>query len=317
MDELIRAFYEIAFEMAYIKKRGNEFQDFFSTLMEKCHPDDFIRVRPWGNVGDRKNDGYLKSERRIFQVYAPNEMEAAKAIAKIDQDFTEALPYWNTHFQNWSFVHNSRDGLGPDVAKKLLDLALHHSPMGVDHWGFEVLRMRAFNLEQADLASLLGPAPSRRDVINVGHEQLRKVLFAIARQPAPNDQDYRPVSPDKLVANGLSDNVKALLTGGRLKSSLVGQFFKSYHDPTIGDDIVNSFKLRYDSLKSIHSDADIIFKYLYIFSGGLQGGDPGNEAAVLAVLAYLFDQCDIFERPRSQVLDQSDISERPKSEVMQ
>jgi len=90
-------------------------------------PSDFIRVRPWGNVGDRKNDGYLKSERRLFQVYAPNEMEAAKAIAKIDEDFTEALPFWKLHFDNWSFVHNARDGLGPDVTKKLLDLGAQHS----------------------------------------------------------------------------------------------------------------------------------------------------------------------------------------------
>jgi len=42
MDEFARAFYEIAFELAYIKKRGNEFQDFFSTLMEKCHPNETI-----------------------------------------------------------------------------------------------------------------------------------------------------------------------------------------------------------------------------------------------------------------------------------
>ena len=302
MDDFARAFYELAFELAYIKKRGNEFQDFFSTLMEKCHPNDFIRVRPWGNVGDRKNDGYLKSERRLFQVYAPNEMEAAKAIAKIDEDFTEALPFWKSHFDNWSFVHNARDGLGPDVTKKLLDLAAQHSPMGVDHWGYEVLRVRTFKLGQADLASLLGPAPSRTDVINVGHDQLRKVLFAIARHPAPDEQDYRPVSPHKIAANGLSDGVKALLMGGRLKSSLVGQFFKAYHDPTLGDDVVKAFKDRYEVLKSVRSDPDLIFRDLYVFAGGMQGGDPSHEAAVLAVLAYLFDQCDIFERPKSEVM---------------
>lgn len=32
--------------------------------------------------GDRKNDGYLKSEQRVFQVYAPNEMNAARATAQ-------------------------------------------------------------------------------------------------------------------------------------------------------------------------------------------------------------------------------------------
>lgn len=42
---------------------------------------------------------------------------------------------------------------------------------------------------------------------------------------------------------------------------------------------------------------DAIFGKLQEFAGGSQRGDSGHEAAVLAVLAYLFEQCDIFERP--------------------
>ena len=32
---------------------GTAFQDFFSTVMEKLHGDDFIRVRPLGRMGRR------------------------------------------------------------------------------------------------------------------------------------------------------------------------------------------------------------------------------------------------------------------------
>lgn len=110
MDSLRRAYYEMAFENAYLKKGGNGFQDFFSEIMEKCHPSDFQRVRPWGNIGDRKNDGYLRSGRTLFQVYAPNEMSANEAIAKIQEDFNGALPYWQQYFDKWVFVHNSKNG---------------------------------------------------------------------------------------------------------------------------------------------------------------------------------------------------------------
>ena len=34
-----------------------------------------------------------------------------------------------------------------------------------------------------------------------------------------------------------------------------------------------------------------------MFAGGTERQDPAHEAAVLTVLAYLFEQCDIFERP--------------------
>jgi hypothetical protein len=111
VDQLARVFYEQQLELTFLKKTGEEFQDFFSGVMEKCHPGDFQRVRPWGNIGDRKNDGYLRSERILFQVYAPNEPNINRTLNKIEVDFSEALPYWEKYFDVWIFVHNSRNGL--------------------------------------------------------------------------------------------------------------------------------------------------------------------------------------------------------------
>ena len=93
MDDLSRAYYEVVLENRFLKKKGNEFQDFFSEIMEKCHPGDFQRVRPWGKSGDKKNDGFLKSERRLFQVYAPNDMTEAAARKKITEDFAGAVKH--------------------------------------------------------------------------------------------------------------------------------------------------------------------------------------------------------------------------------
>jgi hypothetical protein len=298
MDDLSRAYYEVVFERDFLKKTGSQFQDFFSEAMEKRYPGDYIRVRPWGNVGDRKNDGYLRSERILFQVYAPNDLTAAEAIAKINEDFNGALPYWQQHFDTWTFVHNSRNGLGPDVTKRLLDLDEAHRPLRVLPWGFEEIRQRVFTLNLVDLASLLGPAPSRKDVLNVGFEELQVVLSAIARQRPVAEHDLRPVPPGKLLANGLSGSVKDLLTAGMSRSSLVGQFFQQHSDPNYGDEVVQAFRIKYRDLRAAETDPDIIFKLLYEFAGGYRRGEPSHETAVLAVLAYLFEQCDIFERPR-------------------
>jgi len=48
-----------------------------------------------GNAGDRKNDGYLRSERTLFQVYAPNEISANDATAKINETSTVHSPIGN------------------------------------------------------------------------------------------------------------------------------------------------------------------------------------------------------------------------------
>ncbi|HZG44561.1 MAG TPA: hypothetical protein VEY93_16535 [Longimicrobium sp.] len=122
--------YELKFELEFLKKKGNEFQDFFAAIMEVRYPDDFQRVRPWGKSGDRKNDGFRRSNGQLFQVYAPNELTATDAIAKIDEDFRGAQSFWKDHLKIWTFVHNASSGLGPDVLAKLLDLRAEFSRGG-------------------------------------------------------------------------------------------------------------------------------------------------------------------------------------------
>jgi hypothetical protein len=297
MDELSRAYYEVVFELGFIKKKGNEFQDFFAEIMEKSHPADFQRVRPWGTSGDRKNDGYLRSERNLFQVYAPNELSSSSAIDKIDEDFKGALPFWGQHFRNWTFVHNSRQGLGPDVLKKLLDLKKANPKIKIKHWGFEELRNKVFSLQDQEIEALLGPAPSRKDITKLAFEDLRIVLVGIGQQYPLVDSEIRPVPAGKLSANALSVNVEILIRTGMAKSDLVKRFFDDWHDPTLGDRVAERFKEEYTALKKNNVLPDNIFSKLLVFAGGGERGTPTHEVAVLAVLAHLFEECDIFERP--------------------
>jgi hypothetical protein len=59
LEELTTAYYESQFRLRYVESKGDGFQSFFSTIMEMRYPGDFVRVRPWGKLGDHKNDGYL------------------------------------------------------------------------------------------------------------------------------------------------------------------------------------------------------------------------------------------------------------------
>lgn len=114
------AYYEQKFETEFLRAKGDAFQTLFERLMGLAYKADFMACRPWGNQGDCKNDGFLKSERRLFQVYAPNEMDAAKATAKIAEDFEGAKRHSGKHSDAWAFVHNATDGL-PDVTIKRYD----------------------------------------------------------------------------------------------------------------------------------------------------------------------------------------------------
>jgi hypothetical protein len=295
MDKISTYFYELAFKEAFIEKRGEEFQDFFATIMEKRYPADFIRVRPWGNVGDRKNDGYLSSKRYLFQCYAPTEMNARECIAKIDEDFSECLVHWEQYFSTWIFVHNDRTGLGPDVVKKLLQLGTEHTPLKVAQWGRESLFNEVMALDESQLASLLGPAPSTRSMMDLGLQDLTPVLDHIQRLPAIPDPDLRPVPADKLSRNMLSDAVGGLLRAGMSRADLVRKYFA--FNPELRDQLSESFKQKYFSLRSYQKQSpDEIFADLQRFAAGDLIATPMTQNAVLATLAFFFEECDIFDR---------------------
>ncbi len=111
MDPATRPFYEACLRNEFLKRTGNAFQEHFADIMERRYPGDFQRMRPWGNIGDQGNDGYWRSRRLLFQVYAPREMEGAKLATKVKEDFAKALEYWEDHFRTWVLVGWVRSSL--------------------------------------------------------------------------------------------------------------------------------------------------------------------------------------------------------------
>jgi hypothetical protein len=296
MDRVSRIFHEQALTIRLLRERGDGYQNLFCAVMEKRHPEDFVRVKPWGRSGDQKCDGYVLSTGQFFQVYAPDELREADTMRKIREDFDGAILHWKGRIRTWTFVHNGHDGLSPNVQKLLLDLP-KEQPIDVAQWGPERIRQEVFSLAEPDVAAILGPAPTEADYRGVGFEQLKVVLAAVGQlAPAPLD-DVRPVPPEKLAANALSRSARDFLTLGMQRSRLVRDFFRKWHDPLLGDRVAEAFRAEYQALKAGNLLPDDIFGRLQKFALGGLRGTPAHEIAALAVLAHLFEECDIFERP--------------------
>jgi len=291
------AYYEQKFEIEFLRAKGAAFQTFFERLMGLAHKTDFMACRPWGNQGDRKNDGFLKSERRLFQVYAPNEMTAKEATPKITEDFTGAREYWGEHFDKWTFVHNATDGLPPHVHKLLLDLEAANPGVHLEPWGLEKLREIFRKIAVEDKASWFGPAPTDETKMKLGFADVQVVLERIAALPAPPMTDVKDVPAGKIEANALSESTAILLKGGMIKSSLVADFLAQWHDETLGERLAESFKVEYRRLRGDHSPNQI-FAEIQSWAGGDHHGTPEHQLAIFAVIAYYFERCDIFEEPR-------------------
>lgn len=298
MDRIQQLNYEKDFRIAFLESKGDGFQRLFEKLMSKAHPNDFTACRPWGSVGDRKNDGYLPSARILFQSYAPNEISATEATKKINEDFAGAKAHWEEYFDEWIFVHNAPDGrLGPHIIKALAELRQANPKIRIGHFGYEEMLTKFRQLRLRDLESWFGPSLTMEANVNLGFSDLAAVLTHISIAPSPAPSEVKDVSRGKIEANLLSQAVADFLKVGMQKSPLVAQFFNSWANPTYGEQIAQAFKSKYEGLRNgippLHPDE--IFGRLEAWAGGTANTTPTHKAAVLAVMAYLFDKCEIFE----------------------
>jgi len=296
MDELQRSIYVDRFRLAFHTQKGTAFQDWFVRVAGYAFGPDFEEVRPYGPYGDLKCDGRRISTGSVFQCYAPDAMKEAELIAKVDEDFHGARGHWAGNMNEWVFVHNDGRGLPPNAVQHLDGLRKAHAPLQLATWSEPELLKLAMGLDLSQLQALFGPAASIAIVDRLVMSDLMPIIDALQRQePNAGDPPLTPPSAEKLEKNELSEESGLFLRIGRRKSSLVDTFFRKSPRPDLGERIAEAFRMRYAELKALDLPADTIFKHLQDYAGF--NGEPKRQGAALAVLAYFFDSCDIFEDP--------------------
>ncbi|UAW64230.1 hypothetical protein KMZ15_00565 [Mycoavidus sp. HKI] len=152
-------------------------------------------------------------------------------------------------------------------------------------------------LNPQDLESWFGPSLTMEANVNLSYSDLKLVLDHISIGAEPKTSEVKDVSRGKIEANLLSPVVADFLKIGMRKSSLVREFFEAWRDPTYGEQIASAFKAEYLTLRESTPPLlpDLIFGQLEAWAGGTANTSPQHKAAVLAVMAYLFEECEIFE----------------------
>jgi len=294
LDDTQRFAYGLKFENAFLRERGKAFETLFARIMAHAFPGDFQPVRPYGPKGDLKCDGFRASDGTVFQCYAPDAMKLEPLLAKVEEDFAGALLHWTTKMLRWVFVHNDSRGLPAEAVKKLAELNLANPNVALAVCGEAELRLIAMSLALHQLEDLFGAVPSGRVLEKLDFEALRPVVLAIQRQEPEAEPSLVAPSAAKLERNALSPDAAGLLRQGRRREQLVEAFFAGWPDPDLGEEIAQAFRVRYQALKAVGLTPDDIFGELQAFAGGMTG-EPARQGAVLAVLSYFFERCDIFE----------------------
>jgi len=293
--------WKISLRLKLRQSSGDSFQDFFSTVMEKLHGDDFVRVRPFGQKGDKGCDGYLLSTGKLYQCYGAVNGEKNKVsylIGKMEEDFEKSKNKLSGIMKEWHMVHNLVDGLPIDAVEKLEELKLANPDIKFGFLGLEGFEECITALPEGAATEILGPLVTNQDAQDVQANELRdliKSVVAATDSSSPVASNLAPVPVDKLDANELPRHWRQLISGGWQNAHIVASYINHHHDPLIGETIAQLFNTKYKYLKSQSISPASIMDGLYEFVTGIGSVTPARQVAAQALLAHLFESCDIFE----------------------
>ena len=293
--------WKICLRLQLRQTSGDAFRDFFSDLMEKIHGSDFVRVRPFGALGDKGCDGYLMSSGIVFQCYGAVNGDKSKVsylISKMGTDFIKSQNGLSDIMKEWQMVQNLVDGLPVEAIQTLRNMGNDNPHLQFAFFGLERFENIIDNLTVTQQIELFGPAATNEDAQNLQVEELRSLIADLVRAREDGDptlKSIEPVSEDKLNTNGLPVYWHHLISGGWRNAHLVSAYFAEHHDPLRGEHIAGMFRDRYDYLKSQQLDPASIMDSLYEYVTGIGTVPPARQVAAQALLAHLFESCDIFE----------------------
>jgi hypothetical protein len=87
-----------------------------------------------------------------------------------------------------------------------------------------------------------------------------------------------------------------LISGGWINAPVVASYFERHPDPLMGDKMAALFKGKYEYFKTQHLAPGDIMAALFELVTGVGNVLPPQQVAAQALLAFLFENCDIFER---------------------
>jgi len=166
------------------RKNGKEFQTFFERIMKSAFPD-FEAVKPYGKIGDKRNDGFRKSEGIYYQVYSPESpaIKQAEAARKLKSDAPGLIKHWQNLFpiKEYFFVFNEKDlGVAEPVFKAVAELKKDYPDIKFDILLPHKLENIFFNLSEDEILSLEFNIDLRQTISNI-HSFLESIKIDLDR----------------------------------------------------------------------------------------------------------------------------------------
>lgn len=277
---------------------GNAFEDLFTSIMNYAESE-FQQIKPWGSIGDRKNDGYIPSRGIYYQVFAPEDIRKSYSdvVTKLVNDFVELKNHW-TGIKEFYFVVNDKfNGVNPDSEKAIRKMKDEHNLSRVAFWTAKDMENILFTLDDDKIQVIVGFLPDTEKMNVLKYDVLNEVISHIMQLPFKKIPDGSPVAPDwdrKIVFNGLGTLTAHYLESAYFQVGDLEEYLKNNGD-FLAQELKDRITQLYVSEKEEMSGDDLFMQVLSKIS-------PKNmimyREAGLVIMAKYFEACDIFEDPQ-------------------
>ena len=296
MNTQEKTFARCQFQLKIHQADGQKFEDIFTSIMNYTETD-FQQIKPWGKIGDRKNDGYIKSKGIYYQVYAPEEISISyiNAVNKLNADFNGLKSHWSSIKEFFFVVNDKYKGVNADCEQTIQQLKELHELHKADFMTAKDLENYLFKLDDDQILAIAGFIPDPAN-IKLDYSILNEVTKYIMQLPLGSDDDpiiRVPVWDEKIEFNGLSEFVSQLLNNGCIHLNNLDKYLKNNSD-FLADSLRDRMNEIYLQEKENYKGDELFWAIVNHASPKIQ---QMYQSSVIVIMAKYFETCDIFEEP--------------------
>jgi len=288
------------FQNKILKADGQAFEDIFTLIMNYAEAD-FQPIKSWGNIGDRKNDGYIRAKGIFYQAFAPEDIRKSypKVVKKIKKDFAGLLSQWKNINEFYFVVNDKYNGVNADCEQTIQDIKINYSLRKAGILIVKDLENILFKLDDDQIINIVGNAPDPALIKQLDYSILGEVIHHIMKLSLPSGEQANIALPDwdeKIKFNNLTNPVAKLLNNGYFQIHSLEEYLSNNSD-FLADSLRDKMNEIYIQEKC-QKDGDDLF--WAIVNNASPQASQMYQTAVIVIMSKYFESCDIFKEPQRE-----------------
>jgi len=288
------------FQNKILKADGQAFEDIFTAIMNYADTD-FQSIKPWGNIGDRKNDGYIKTKGIFYQVYAPEDIRKSytDTISKLKTDFEGLKSQWHPVNAFYFVVNDKYKGVNADCEQALQEIKKKQDLNDAGFLTAKHMENILFTLDDDQIFSITGYIPDPAAIKQLDYSILNEVISHIMKLPMDKGSIAKVIIPnvdEKIKFNNLSESIASLLNNGYFQLHSLNEYLSNNSD-FLADSLRDKMNEIYTREKHENKGDNLFWAILNCAS---PKAEQMYQTSVIVIMSKYFETCDIFKAPEKE-----------------